>query len=238
MISDPRKILDLVTLNKDRNLGKFEREMSEAYFQDLLIRYIEDKLTKEQVTKMFDGMAEFLKQNEFNEDLSEKTNMEVHFVIQAASVIQYISPYNMDYNVGRTVKLIKENFVWALRPEAITLGYHNEYTNNKGRNHSLIEKNEHKDGTCKEFFNVIVLHTYEHYEPEGHKTSTFHVVVFMPVGSITMNAVTALYHKARKAQESKNPNSKKIEKETRKNKKKMLKLIKNPAAIKPKKGHN
>ena len=195
MLDDPKKYLDLVTINKDRNLGKYEREMSEAYFQDLLQRSIEDTLSKEQVTEMFDEISKFLKTNEFKEDLTDMTNLEVHFVIQAQSVIQYISPYTMDYNVGRTRKLIKETVVWSLRPDAITLGYHHEITNNKGRNHSLVEKNEHVDGSCKEWFNVIALHTYENYEQENYKTSTMHVVVYTPVGSMMMNSIVALYQK-------------------------------------------
>ena len=190
MIQTPEEFLHLVTVNKDRNLGKYEREMSEALFQDLLSRCADMPLKKEDAASLFDTIQSFLEKHE--PSVIDKTNLEVHFVIQKEAVTQYITPYNKEYRVGRTLQIIKESVIWVFRPEGVEIGEHLDITTNTGRNRTIEEKNGYTEGKAKDMLNVIALHTYEHYEPESLETSTIHITVFIPVG-LMMNDIVALY---------------------------------------------
>lgn len=192
MITTAEEFLKLITVNKDRRLGKYDKEMSTAMFQDILKSYADVEMNDDQIESLFGTVDDFLKK--YEADIYDKTNVEMHFVIQKESVTQYITPYVKEYDIGRTKQTIRESVIWIFRPEAITLGQHLDITNAKGRNHSLKEETKYTEGKAEEMFNIIVLHTYENYIPENFMTSTVHITVFIPVGNVFLREISQLHY--------------------------------------------
>ena len=196
MLMKPEDFVELVTTNKDTNLGKYlNRDWMAGCFQGDAKRKAEADLTSEQCESMFDAIQ---KQLEKTETL-EYTNVEVHYCIRADSMKQYVTPYNKDYEVGKTKNFIKEDVIWSLRPEHVHIGFVWEKTSLEGASHSLKEEQDHKFGSVDEYFNVIVVHTRELHEnkakPESNtKFSTIHIAVYIPVSDDFFRKISAVWH--------------------------------------------
>lgn len=220
MIMTAEDYLDLVTVNKDIQLGKYVPDYSMALFRDVLENRIGETFQIKQCREMFDAIYEHLDKT----GTINFTNVEIHFAIQPESMVQYVSPYNKNYKVGNTAKFIHEKIVWIYRPEAIHAGYINEttYTDSNGKR----ENNSHKFGTVDEMWNIVVLHTHEKNDTSKEHTefSTIHITIYYPVSKIFFKEISELYQARQIAQKRIEENRQKMLTKSKKIKKPKFKL--------------
>lgn len=188
MITTAEEFLDMVTINKDRELGQWDRE----YVHGMIIHVMKT------VAKMPfpEGKIEVLLnaiEAAVNEKMLEKTNVTIHFVIQANSMQQYVTPYTKKYCVGKTSNGIEEKILWILRPEYVKAGYISEITEQVGYNRSLKDTNTHEFGICEEYFNVVALHTHQYDNVKKIEFSDIHICVLIPCGSL-ISEISSLHH--------------------------------------------
>lgn len=196
MIQDINSFLNLITVNKDQNLGKWDIE-STPYMLD---HYMKTLLQTELPQRVVDGIIDGIKSIDM--DTLEHTNVELHFTVVPESMVQYISPYNKTYHVGNSWHGIQERILYLLRPEHIHLGYINEVMDATGRNHHLVDENDHKFGSCDNYFNIICLHTYEYDKTAGTDASTVHIAFLVPPGNEGVLHALAEAHRAYMASKS------------------------------------
>ena len=178
--------LEMVTIYKDISLGKYSRDIIPEWIYTLDKRS-EIKLPKEEVDKIFDIIDKHL--NEY--DLSEKTNVEIHFTVKPESMVQYISPYTKEYKVGKTQKYIHEYILYSFRPEYVHPGYIKEITVNKN---TINEINSHEFGHIDDYLNIVLLHTHEkNIKPISSEFSTLHFAILKPVGNELFRKMCLLY---------------------------------------------
>ena len=196
MISTPEEFFLLCTVKNNRNFGKFDEDMTPAFIMDAMNNSVDMDFIgdiKEMMAKIKDTI---------DPKTLEKTNVEMHFAIRPESMVQYVTPYEKDYSVGKTVNGVKEQIIWAARPEYIHAGHHLEvYSTNNEKRH-LIDKNEHVFGHVDEYMNALVLHTHEYQGVEDGSEwwSTLHVVVFIPVGDTFFGEISKYAQEKAKAE--------------------------------------
>lgn len=190
MLTTAEDYLNLVTVNKDVELGKYVPDYSMTLFRNMMETRIGESVPLEICQKIFDAIFDQLDKTE----TINITNIEVHFAIKASSMVQYVSPYNKNYNIGSTKKFIHEKVIWSYRPDAVHIGYINEntYTDKNGKR----ENNSHKFGSVDDVYNIIVLHTHEktNTAKEHGEFSTIHIAILYPVGEVFFREISELYH--------------------------------------------
>lgn len=222
MLMTAEDYLNLVTINKDIQLGKYVPDYSMALFRDAMKNRINEDISIKQCREMFDAIFIHLDKS----GVINLTNVEIHFAIQAESMVQYVSPYNKNYKVGNTSKFVHEKVVWVYRPEAAHIGYINEttYTDKNGKR----ENNSHKFGNVDEMWNIVVLHTHEKNDTakEHSEFSTIHIAIYYPVSKIFFKEISALYHARQMAQKAADEQRQKTLTKSKKLKKPKLKTKK------------
>jgi hypothetical protein len=197
MITEAKDFLRLITIDKDVQLGKFIPDYSYGLLQDTLNNKIETTIENEKCTELFNAITDILEKT----DTLNKTNIEVHFTVRAASMQQYVSPYTKDYNIGNTHKFIHESVIWAYRPEHIHVGRMYENTFNKKAG-GLKEEQKYNFGSVDDYWNIVALHTHEvtKSKKEDSEFSTIHIAVFIPVGDQLFAEISALHREKVKQQ--------------------------------------
>lgn len=196
MITTAEEFLDMVTVNKDRSLGKWTGAETMAYIDSTIQSVAKMPLNKETLEDIKRAITE-----KIDSSLLDHTNVEMHFVIQSDSMTQYISPYLKKYDIGNTKNGVEERILWMFRPDKITPGYVKEVTEQVGPNRLLSETNTHVFGTCEEFCNMVILHTHEYDINKNTDFSTIHFAVYVPALGNMMNEIVKLYRARAKARE-------------------------------------
>lgn len=186
MITTPEEFVDMITVNKDRELGQWDRE----YMHGMILHVMESVAKMPFPKGRMEEMLDAIEKQVFP---LEKTNVTVHFTIQSQSMQQYVSPYTKKYAVGKTANGIEERIIWVLRPEFVKIGYIKEITNQVGNNRSLNSDNTHEFGTCEDCFNIVALHTREYDNNNGTDFSDIHIAVLVPCGHM-INAISQIYN--------------------------------------------
>lgn len=189
MLLTAEEILNLISVNKDRELGAWDREYMTGMIPHIMESCASMKFPKPALNAMFDAI-----ESQIPESLQEKTNITVHFTIQGMAMQQYISPIHKKYSIGYTNNGIDEKVLWIFRPEHVKVGYIKDLTYQAERNHSLRDERSHEFGTCDEYFNIVALHTHEYDLNANSEASTVHIAILIPVGDKMLREVSQLHH--------------------------------------------
>ena len=187
---------NMLVVNANRELGKYERLYMDARIPELLKSIADVTLSKDIYEKIFTTIDERLVEY----GLHDKTNIEVHFLGMGEAMSQYISPLERRYAIGATRSGIDEKVLYIHRPEHVKVGFIKEITESIGINKSLHEERSHEYGTCEDYFNIVVLHTYE-YSAEG-TSSTIHITVLVPVGEAMRQELARFMYKTKQEEKA------------------------------------
>lgn len=189
MIETAEEFLEMVTVNKDMSLGKWDREYMTGMIPLTIAQVAKERFPKDALKALLDTIEEKL-----TKEMLEYTNVTLHFIIQGSAMTQYISPYEKEYHIGKTHNGVKEQVLWIFRPEYVTVGYVKEITTQEGRNHSMKERRSHEFGTCEDFCNFVALHSYEYDKTANKQSSEIHIAILIPAG-LMIGEISALNYK-------------------------------------------